>query len=586
MTSIGSARAIAPQHDESNLAGWKVGAAMAGVAGIASFQKSLLPRSSTQQAIVTAASMALAYGVGVGANAIANRVDDSTGLDAVGSRLAVGGAGVAGVLGLTLAMRGKPNLAMDAARTGAGVLAGGAVVGAALIGEQALVDRIQDRTPGGAMAAHAAILGAAALGVGAWVHGMPRMSGVSAEAERAYIAATGGVMGHSAGNVATFDEAGHAALTTLREPMTSVSGRTAGTLLPDGAVGKAGLRFINEATPAVEIARVMGGDAASIKEPIRIYGGMQHAATRAELAEKIFQESLAKGAFDRANVVLYVPSGTGHVNPMPVTASEYLMRGDVASIGMQYGNKPSIQSFQHVDKATDLFDEVLTRFSRHIETLPADARPTLSVYGESLGAWGIQDTFLKSGVPGIAERGIDNVINVGTPRFSKLRAEAIGLGGHRMDASGAMFEFDNLDQLKALAPTQRDGVRAYLLSHYNDPVNKVSPTMLWQRPEWLASTEHATGVPRKMKWLPGVTGIQGLVDNANGATVIPGVLERTGHDYRADMAPVIAEIFRTPTTEAQMKGITGALNQLELSHVHAGAPAIRFPVASAAGAAG
>ncbi|MCW2922547.1 MAG: putative rane protein [Thermoleophilia bacterium] len=585
MTS--TTRADAPRVSEpKQLANWKVGAAMAGVAGIASFQHSLLPRSSTQQAIVTVGSMALAYGVGVAANAISNEVDDATGLDQFGSRAAVAGAGALAVLGTTLALRGRPvglaldipHLSLEAGRTGAAVLAGGAVLGAALLGEQALVDRIQDHVPGGAATAHAAIFGAAALGVGAMVFGRTRSSAVSVEAERAYLASTGGAQGSSANPVA-FDAARFDEITRLRSQMTTVPALRPGALLPDGAAGGQGVKFLNEATPAAEIARVMGTDAASVKDPIRIYGGMQHAATHEQLAQQIFDEARTAGAFERGHVILYVPSGTGHVNPMPVAATEYLTGGDVASVAMQYGDKPSIQSFGKRDEAADLFRRVLTKFSDHIETLPAAERPKLMAYGESLGAWGIQDSFLTRGeVGGIADSGLDAIVNVGTPRFSKLRADAIGLSGQRLDDAGRMFEFNDVATLKALPAEQREGVRAFLLTHHNDPVNKISPRMFFTRPEWLAQAEHGTGVPRKMKWYPGVTGVQGLVDNANGARVVPGILEKTGHDYRAEMAPVMSEVIRSGASDAQLAGINGALNQLELARVHAPAPAIRIPV--------
>ncbi len=584
MTSI--TRANAQRSEPAQLANWKAGAAMAGVAGIASFQQSLLPRSGKQQAIVTLGSMALAYGVGVAANAIANKVDDSTGLDAIGSRAAVAGAGAVAMLGTTLALRGRPvglaldvpHLSLEAGRTGAAVLAGGAVVGAALIGEQALVDRIKDHVPGGAATAHAAILGAAALGVGAMVFGRARSSAVSLEAERAYLASTGGAQGSSK-NAVAFDAARFDELTRMRADMATVPALRPGSLLPDGAAGGQGVKFLNEATPAAEIARVMGADAASVKDPIRIYGGMQHAGTREQLAQQIFDEALTSGAFQRRHVMLYLPSGTGHVNPMPVAATEYLTGGDVASVAMQYGNKPSIQSFGKRDDAADLFAKVLDKFGDHIKTLPEGQRPKLMAYGESLGAWGIQDSFLaRGGVSGIADSGLDAVVNVGTPRFSKLRAEAIGLSGQRLDDAGRMFEFNDLATLKALPAEQRDGVRAFLLTHYNDPVNKVSPRMFFTRPEWLAQVEHGTGVPRKMKWYPGVSGVQGLVDNANGAKVVPGILEKTGHDYRAEMAPVMAEVLRSRASEAQIGGINAALNQLELARLHAAAPAIRFPV--------
>lgn len=583
MTSI--TRAAAPpagsRREEPQLANWKTGLAVGGIAGIASVGQSLLPRSSKQQAIVTAASIALGYGVGVAANAIANGVDRTTGLDELGSRAAVAGAGALGVLGTTLALRARPGIALETLRTGAGVLGAGAVVGAALVGEQALVDRIEGEVPGGSAAAHAAILGAAALGVGALVLGRVRSSAVSVEAEAAYNAS----LLQGTASAPAFDADRFAELTRLRADMTTVSGLRPGTLLPDGQVGKHGMKFINEATPAAEIARVMGVDVGSVKDPIRVYGGMEHAATRDELAQLIFDESLAKGAFDRKHVVLYLPSGTGHVNPMPVAATEYATLGDVASVGMQYGDKPSIQSFHKVGDATDLFERVLARFRDHVEALPADRRPVLSAYGESLGGWGMQDAFLASGAAGVRDSGLANMVSVGTPRFSKFREQAVGLAGHRVDPSGTIFEFNDLQKLRELDPATRDGVRGFLLTHHNDPVNKFSPTWLVQRPEFLATQEHAVGVPRKMKWVPGVTGIQGLFDNANGITAAPGVMSRSGHDYRADMAPVMAEILRSGTTEEQLARIGQSLAQLELARVHAAPPVARMADAAAGAAA-
>lgn len=561
------------QPTGSELAGWKVGIAMGAMAGIASFQKSLLPRSGAQQAIATAASMAIGFGVGVATNAFANELDRETGLGPVASRLAIGGVGALGVVGPWMAMRGRPNLAVDTVRTMSGLLGAGALIGAGLIGEQALVDRIEDRVPGGAAAAHAALIGAAALGTAAVVFGRARTAAVSPAEEAAYVAST------REGTTAVapaFDADHFAELTRLRSRMTTVSGVHADTLLPDATVGKHGLKFLNEVTPGAQIARVMEVDPAKVQDPIRIYGGMDHAATRAELADLIYQEALAKGAFDRGNVVLYLPSGTGHVNPMPVAAVEYQTLGDVASIGMQYGNKPSLQSVHRVDDARELYRMVRDRFAEHIRSMPETSRPSLTSYGESLGGWGMQDVYLATGPEGIAASGLDRMVNVGSPRFSKFRSEAIGVAGHRLDPTGTMFEFNDLDTLRSLDPATRDGVRGFLLTHHNDPVNKFSPTMFIQRPEWLRSHQHGVGVPRKMKWLPGVSGTQGIFDMINGVSPKPGVMARTGHDYRADMAPVMAEILQTGTTDAQLARISDALAQLELARAVMPPPAPRL----------
>lgn len=579
MTTNIAASAGAPAPRERALAAWKPGVAMAGVAGIASFQKSLLPRSGMQQAFVTAASAALGYGVGVGAGAIADKVDRTTRLDAAESRLVLAGAGGLAVLGTTLALRGRPNLALEAARTSSGVLGAGALLGAALIGEQVLVDRIEDRVPGGAAAAHAAIFGAAALGTAAVVLGRARATAVTPEAEAAYLAAVGGPQGRSK-PIATFDAARFEELSRMRAEMTTVSGKLPGTRLPDGTVGKSGFRFLSEVTPAAEIARTMGVDPSRVKDPIRIYGGLNHAATPEQLAQKIFDEALDHGAFDRRHLMLYLPSGTGHVNPMAVAATEYLTLGDVASVGMQYHNRPSVMSLHKIRDATELFERVQAKFLAHVDTLPAEQRPTVVRYGESLGGISMLRAFDEGGAASVGgATGGDKLLAVGTPGFSRFRREAVGSAGYRLDASRTLLEFDNLGQVTSLPAGDRAALRSYLLAHYNDPVSKFSPTLMFHRPGWLSSADEATGIPRKMKWVPGVTGVQSVVDTMNGAKVVPGILERTGHDYRADLAPVMAEVLGIRAGQRQMTGIVSALNQLELARVHGQLPAFRLPPA-------
>jgi hypothetical protein len=569
------AGATPPPATDHELDGWKVGAALAGFAGIASFQKSLLPRSAVQQAGITVAAMALAYGVGVGANALANKVDRETDLNEFTSRAAVAGIGGLAVLGTSLALRGRPSLALEATRTAAGVIGAGAVVGAAVLGEQALVDQVDDHVPGGAAAAHAAVIGAAALGTAAWVFGSSRAGAMSAEQEAAYIAATGGAQGTSR-NLVTYDPERFAELTRLRGEMTTVSGKLPGTRLPDGTVGKSGFRFINEATPKSEIAAVMGVDPATVKDPIRVYGGMRHGVDHEELAQKIFDEANELGAFDRKHIMLYLPSGTGHVNPIPVAATEYLTLGDVASIGMQYNNKPSTMSLHKMGEATDLFERVQAKFLDHIETLPADRRPQIIRYGESLGGISLLKAFEGKGPGAVAAGGNHKLISVGTPGFSEFRRQAVG-GGYRLDATGTIFDFDHLEQLTALSPSDRAGVNTFMLTHYNDPVSRAHPSLLFKRPEWLSDPAQAMGIPRKMKYIPGVTGVQSIIDTMNGTKVVPGLLERTGHDYRADLAPVMANVLDIHATEDQLAGISHGLNQLELARVHGTLPAPHIP---------
>ncbi len=71
-------------------------------------------------------------------------------------------------------------------------------------------------------------------------------------------------------------------------------------------------------------------------DPLRIYVGLNSRETVDARADLALQEMLRVGAFDRAALVVVVPTGTGWVDPAGVDTLEYLMRGDVASVGLQY----------------------------------------------------------------------------------------------------------------------------------------------------------------------------------------------------------------------------------------------------------
>jgi len=85
--------------------------------------------------------------------------------------------------------------------------------------------------------------------------------------------------------------------------------------------------------------------------------------------------------------------------------------------------------------------------------------------------------------------------------------------------------------------------------------------LLVRAPDWLgpAATRAAT-VPGAEQWLCPTTFVQTLVDMKNAANVIPGQFEARGHDYRADLARFIREVYRLPATDAQLDAAKAAKN--------------------------
>ena len=166
------------------------------------------------------------------------------------------------------------------------------------------------------------------------------------------------------------------------------------------SLGRQGRRFTGTGPTAEDIETFTGSPA---MEPIRAYVGYASAddtETRAALAVDELERA---GGFDRSYLLVVTTTGTGIVEPSSASSFEYLTEGDSAIVATQYSHLPSWLSYL-VDREVareagrDLFDEVYGRWSQ----LPADDRPELLVYGESLGSFGGENAF--SGERDLANR--------------------------------------------------------------------------------------------------------------------------------------------------------------------------------------
>ena len=63
--------------------------------------------------------------------------------------------------------------------------------------------------------------------------------------------------------------------------------------------------------------------------------------------------------------------------------------------------------------------------------------------------------------------------------------------------------------------------------------------------------------------LPSYIGII-LIDMKNSANVIPGQFEAKGHDYRADLARFVREVYALQASDEQLASIEAALRAKEL----------------------
>jgi uncharacterized membrane protein len=326
-------------------------------------------------------------------------------------------------------------------------------------------------------------------------------------------------------------------------------------------LGLHGRRYVTDTLTVELIERVMGEPARA--EPIRAFVGFNseplYSTGRAELA---LEELARTGAFDRSNLLLVSPTGTGWVDHTLIETAEFLSRGDIATCCIQYGRYPSFLSLQKLALGRRQFRMLLWGVSQRLAERPPERRPRVLVFGESLGAWTASDVVMHHGIAGFDHYRIDRALWVGLPWMAKWSKSGMSRGASALVPPGTVGVFDRPEQLSALDDTKRKRLRAVILSHDNDPIALFGPDLLVRRPEWLGS-ERGRGVPRSARWTPFTTFLQTAIDAANAMTVVPGDFRSTGHDYRADMARFVQHAYDLDATEEQMGAIEETLRRLE-----------------------
>jgi uncharacterized membrane protein len=353
------------------------------------------------------------------------------------------------------------------------------------------------------------------------------------------------------------------------------------SLVPFADLGQQGRRYVTDVVTPELIEQVMGEPARA--HPIRAYVGFNseplYQAGRAELA---LAELERTGAFDRSVLLLISPTGTGWVDHTLIEAAEFLTRGDTATCCIQYARYPSFLSVQKVALGRGQFRLLLWGVTQRLAGVPPERRPRVLVFGESLGAWTSSDVIMFQGIRGFDHYGIDRALWVGLPWLSKWSRSGMARGSHTLVPPGTVRVFDRHEQLAALDDDQRARLRAVVVSHDNDPIAVLGPDLLVQRPPWLADGQRGRGVPHDMRWQPLGTFIQTGMDAMNAMLLTPGEFASFGHDYRADMAAFVRDVYGLPeATDEQLDRIEQVLRSLEFERnerikaeaVHAAPPA-------------
>lgn len=337
----------------------------------------------------------------------------------------------------------------------------------------------------------------------------------------------------------TLREVGIAADPALRLPPADphVSGGPASGI-DYSTLARDGRRFVSLRTPAEQIRPICG----QAVEPIRVYVGLHSAPTTEQRVDLAVAELERLGAFRQGNLFIMSPAGSGYAELVAADAVECLTAGDCATVVVQYGVLPSVLSLRRVELGARTVRLLLDRLSDRLEAMPAP--PRVVMYGESLGARVAQEALAlpprRTHSDGRVDS-LDALVSVGTPGGPSLRNEALNNPG-----------VVHLDSWQDLRGDER--AHLWFLDHDADPVTRWEGALAWRFPTWLRRPR-GRGIPESMNWVPILTWWQVVFDLVFAAQQQSGQFRSIGHDYRADLAAVLAQVFDAGTSVSSVIGL-------------------------------
>ena len=307
------------------------------------------------------------------------------------------------------------------------------------------------------------------------------------------------------------------------EPMMTGS---AVSLVAWDELGREGRNFIARGLDAQAISTVTGRDA---MDPVRVYVGLNAAPNHTARARLAVDELVRVGGFERARLVVAMPTGTGWMDPAAFETLEYLHHGDVATVAIQYSYLSSWLSLLiEPEYSTEAGRALFVAVYRHWRALPVEARPELYLYGLSLGAYSSQQSMRMHE---IIDQPISGALWVGPPFVSPLwqtltaeRDPSSPAWLPRLDG-GRLVRFSNgTDGLDTHADWGR--LRLVYLQYASDPITFFKPESAGRRPDWMTQPR-GPDVSPDLQWVPFVSFLQLVFDMAIALNVPIG----HGHHY-------------------------------------------------------
>jgi uncharacterized membrane protein len=298
------------------------------------------------------------------------------------------------------------------------------------------------------------------------------------------------------------------------------------SLVDWASLGRQGRRFVTGGPDAGALGSFFK---TPLVAPIRVYVGLNSADTPEARARLALEELERVGAFERSVMVLATPTGTGWIDPAGQDPLEYLFRGDIATVAVQYSylNSPLTLltgGAYGAETARLLFMAIYD----HWRGLPADSRPRLFLSGLSLGSL---NSDLSFDLFDIIDDPFDGVLWVGPPfrneswrRMTRDRHPGSPAWLPRF-RDGAVVRFMNQGGGIEEADQAWEGFRIVVLQYASDPITFFEPSAAWRAPAWLKKPR-GPDVSPDLRWFPIVTMLQLAAD------MVVGTAPRGfGHEY-------------------------------------------------------
>jgi uncharacterized membrane protein len=303
-----------------------------------------------------------------------------------------------------------------------------------------------------------------------------------------------------------------------QKPTDSMKTGSDASLLEWDDLGRAGREFISSG-PTREDLRAFSAKYAL--EPIRVYAGLNSAETPEARARLALEELKRVGAFERSVLIVVTPTGSGWVDPAAIDSVEYLHRGDVASVAVQYSYLASwlalmVEPGYGGETARALFEEVYGYWTK----LPRNNRPKLYLHGLSLGAMNSEQS---SELFEVLADPYNGALWSGPPFPSRMWRSVTD---HRNPDSpawlpkfrdGSYTRFTSQENALAIPGAHWGPMRIVYLQYASDPITFFDYRDLYRQPDWMAPPR-GPDVSPELRWYPVVTFLQLAFDMAMGTT--------------------------------------------------------------------